>query len=132
MRKQTIFFSIFWLVLGIILMACHIAGWVESFWGSMGTGILFVGIVQSARCLHYFKNAEYREKYDTDCKDERNRFLSGKAWAWSGYLFVLTAGVATIVFKLLGYDEWTILSAGAICLMLLYYCISYFFLRKKY
>ena len=64
--------------------------------------------------------------------DERNRFLTGKAWAWAGYLFVLISGVATIALKIAGQDQWSLACSYALCLLLVLYWGSYLVLKRKY
>ena len=82
--------------------------------------------------IKYQTNQNYRDKVDVQKNDERNKYLSMKAWSWVGYLFVIIAAVGTIVFKLIGKEDLMMLCSGGICLMLLLYYISYMILRKKY
>ena len=124
--------SFFWLLLGIVLCVCNSLGWLEDFWFSMGFTLIILSILQVIRQIRYRTNEEYREKFDTESKDERNRFLANKAWAWAGYLFVLTGGVGTLVFKLLGREDLMRMVSGSVCLMICFYWISFLVLRKKY
>ena len=133
MKKNARFLmSIFWIVLGIILCACHFAGLIEDFWHSMGFALIIVGILQVIRQIRYRTNEEYREKWDTEVQDERNKFIANKAWAWAGYLFVMVAAVGTILFKLAGREDLMMLASGSVCLMVLLYWGSYMVLRRKY
>ena len=84
------------------------------------------------RYIRYRTNEEYREKFDTESKDERNRFIANKAWAWAGYLFVLTGGVGAIVFKLMGREDLMMMASGCVCLMICFYWVSFLLLRRKY
>ena len=124
--------SIFWVLLGAALFICSALGIVDSYWSGMGGGFLAVGVIQLIRHIRYRKNEDYREKVDVANHDERNRFLTGRAWAWAGYLFVLISGVATIAFKVMGQDVWSLASSYALCLLLVLYWGSYFYLRRKY
>ena len=81
-------------------------------WSSMGFAFIVVGILQVIRYIRYRTNEEYREKFDTESKDERNRFIANQAWAWAGYLFVLTGGVGAIVFKLMGREDLMMMASG--------------------
>ena len=47
-------------------------------------------------------------------------------------LFVLILSVAVIVLEICGQELLSLVIAGAVCLMLLLYCICYMILRKKY
>ena len=73
-----------------------------------------------------------KEATDTAVTDERNRFIRGKAWSWVGYLYIIIAAVATIVFKLLGQETLMFAASGSVCLMLVLYWIIYLILNKKY
>ena len=124
--------SIFWIVLGSVLCACHASGLIEEYWSSMGFAFIVVGILQVIRQIRYRTNQNYREKFDTESKDERNRFIANKAWAWAGYLFVMVAAVGSIVFKLMGREDLMLLASGSVCLIMLLYWGSWMVLKRKY
>lgn len=130
--EKRIYLSIFWIVLGVVLMGCSFGGVIDDYWGSMGGALLVVGTLQVIKNIRYRTNAEYREKYDVETQDERNRFIANKAWAWAGYWFVMIAAVATIVFKLLGREDLMMMASGGVCLVIVLYWLSYLYLRKKY
>ena len=129
---RRMYLNLFWILVGIALFVCSAMGWIDIYWSGMGGGFLGVGIVQLARHIRYRKNDDYREKVDVAVNDERNRFLTGKAWAWSGYLFVLVSGVATIALKIAGQDQWSMAASYALCLLLVLYWGSYLVLKRKY
>lgn len=124
--------SIFWIVLGIALCACYAFGLIEDFWNSMGFAFIVVGILQVIRHIRYRTNKEYQEKMDIEVQDERNKFISNKAWAWAGFWFVMIAAAGTIIFKLLGREDLMMLASGSVCLIILLYWGSYMVLKKKY
>ena len=124
--------SVVWIVLGASLLGSNLAGLLGDYWGGLGGGLMGVGILQTIRNVRYLCNSEYREKVDTTNQDERNRFLANKAWAWAGYLFVMTAAVATIVFQIIGKTEQATISGFGVCLIVFLYWISYTVLKKKY
>lgn len=130
--KRNLYLSIFWIILGAVLIVCGAAGIVEEYWSGMGGAFVFVGILQVLRFVRLNRNEAYREKIETESKDERNRFLSGKAWAWAGYLFVIAAALASIGLRMAGKDELSLMASGGVCLILVFYWGSYFFLRRKY
>jgi len=129
---KRLFLSIFWILLGFVLMGCHVAGLIEEYWSSMGFALLAVGALQVIRQIRYRTNEEYREKFDTAAKDERNRFIANKAWAWAGYWFVLIGACATIVLKIAGREDLMMMASGSVCLMMLLYWGCWMYLRKKY
>jgi uncharacterized membrane protein len=130
--KRNKYLSIFWIVLGAALIACGAAGVLDEYWSGMGGAFVAVGAVQIIRYVRLSRNEAYRERIETDSKDERNRFLGGKAWAWAGYLFVIIAAVASVGLRIAGKDELSLMASGSVCLMIVLYWGSYFYLRRKY
>jgi len=129
---RRMYLSLFWLLLGTVLVVCGMTEVIDSYWCGMGGGFAGVGIAQLIRHIRYRKNDDYREKVDVETNDERNRFLTGKAWAWAGYLFVMVSGVATIALKVMGQDQWSLAASYALCLLLVLYWGSYLVLKRKY
>ena len=124
--------SVVYLALGVGLLGCGIAQILDEFWSGMGGGLMGVGLAQMVRHIRYRTNSEYREKVDIDNKDERNRFISGKAWAWAGYGFVMIMAVMIFVFKFTGHEELMQMASFSICLVLLLYWGSWIVLKRKY
>ena len=124
--------SIVEIIIGFVLIACSIYGVVDEYWNGMGVALLVVGVVFLIRQFKYKTNEEYREKYDVERSDERNRYISGKAWAWAGYLFVMIAAFASIMLKLAGREALMLMASGSVCLIMILYWISYMVLKKKY
>lgn len=132
MKNRGFLLSFFWVLLGVVLVGCRAAGLVEEYWGSMGVAFVVIGGLQIFRSIRYLRSAEYRDKVDMATKDERNRFLANKAWAWAGYLYVMIAAVASIVLKILGHDLLCQAAAFSVCGIMVLYWISYLVLQKKY
>ncbi|MBQ6700681.1 MAG: hypothetical protein IJM98_08465, partial [Oscillospiraceae bacterium] len=101
---KKIYLDIFYIIVGAVLLGCGIAEVVDSFWSGMGGALIAVGAVRIAQQIKFRKNPEYREKIEIESKDERNRFIALRAWAWSGYAFVIISAVGTIGFKIAGND----------------------------
>ena len=131
-KNYRFFLSFFWIALGATLAVCGGTGRLDEFWSGMGFALVLVGLLQVLRNIRYRTNREYREKFDTESNDERNRFISNKAWAWAGYLFVMVAAVGTIVFKLTGREDLMMMASAGVCLMICFYWISYLVLNRKY
>ena len=130
--NKRIYLSIFWILIGAALFGLGTFDIIDSFWGGMGTGLIAVGIVQTVRWMRYRSNSEFREKFDTNANDERNRFISNKARAWAGYISLLTGALGVIVFKVVGKDELSMFCSMAVCLLLVFYWVCYFVLNRKY
>lgn len=132
MRKVRMFASILEVIIGITLCVCYFAHLIDEFWSGMGVALIVVGTLFILRNIKYQTNEKYREEIDVQNNDERNKFLSLKAWSWAGYLFVIIAAVGTIAFRLAGKEDLSMIASGSICLVICLYWISYVILRKKY
>jgi hypothetical protein len=133
MRKnKAVIAATVYMFLGAILLWLGLTEVIDPFWSGMGSALIAVGVVRLVHMYRFHKDESYREKAQTEQTDERSHFLRNKAWAWAGYLFVLTAAVCTIAFKLLGQDLLSMASAFAICFMMLAYWICWMVLRRKY
>ena len=133
MKKDRRFIaSICWIVIGAALMGVSYAGLVDEYWSGMGTALFAVGVVQIVRWIRYWTNDAYRSQMDVEAHDERNRFISGRAWAWAGYLYVLAVAAASVVFRIAGYNEASLAACMSVCILMVLYWISWTVLRRKY
>ena len=132
MRRKRLVLYVIYILLGAVLMAGNVMGVVDEYWSGMGSGLIFVSILQLIREFRLWKNEAYREAFEVAQTDERNRFIRNKAWAWAGYLFIILAGVSSIVLKLVGQDQLSEAAGYGVCLMVLLYWGSYMVLAKKY
>lgn len=130
--SRRIVLSIAWILVGAVTIALGVMGILDEFFSGFGGALLAVGILQLIRHIRYKTNVEYKEKIDTEINDERNKFLSGRAWAWTGYIMILATAVGAIVFRIMGEDELCSLCATAISLMAIIYFVAYMILKRKY
>ena len=124
--------NIIFILLGVALLGLGIAEIVDAFWSGMGSALIAVGVIRMVHFVRFRKDETYREQFQIDTTDERHRFIQNKAWAWTGYLFVLAAAVGSIIFKLLGQDLLSIAAGFSVCFMTIVYWLCYMFLNKKY
>lgn len=124
--------AVIYILLGVSLIVSEQFGTTDEFWSGLGTALIFIAALQIFRLIRYKTDANYQEQVNTAYTDERNRFLSTKAWSWAGYLYVIIAAVASIAFKLLGNDTLMFAASGSVCLILVLYWVSYLIIRKKY
>lgn len=124
--------SIFWVVLGTILFVLSLYEKLDSVYSGFGGGLIGVGIMQIVKNIRYRTDPEYKEKTDTENHDERNRFLSMKAWSWTGYICVIGMGMAVIVLTVIGQTLYSQIAAFYVCIMLLVYLVVYMILKRKY
>lgn len=132
MCKKRLFSSIVEIVIGIVLIIASMLEVVDEFWCGMGFSLFIIGVFYLVKAIKYKNNEEYREKCDIEISDERNRYISLKAWSWSGYLFVMAGGIGSIVFKIAGRDDLMMMASGCVCIVMIFYWISYNILSKKY
>lgn len=124
--------SIIEIAVGLGLLLLRFFDVIDDFWSGMGAALIVVGALQLIRHIRYETNEAYKETVDVAASDERNKFLSMKAWSWAGYLFVMIAAVATIVLKICGLDEYVFFASGSVCMIIILYWVSYMIVRKKY
>ena len=132
MKNKRMLISVVYILLGMVLFGCGLMEMVDEVWSGMGGALIGVGIVRMISMIRYQKNPEYKEAVDTAMRDERNRFIANKAWAWAGYLYVMAAAIGAIVFRILGREELAVFCGVSVAILVLLYWISYSWLRKKY
>ena len=131
MKKRNFVFSIIWIVLGIVLAVCGTRHRIDSFWTGFGGGLLVIGILQLLRQLKYRTDENYREKFDVDCTDERNRYIRNQALASAASAYIVVAALAIVALKIAGRETLLLgISVSVGALMVLYW-IFYFYLRAK-
>ena len=130
--NKRLFLSVFWVVLGAVLLILAVTEKLDSLYAGMGGGLLVVGALQIARNLRYRRDPAYREKIDTEVSDERNRFLRMKSWSWAGYITVIAEGIAAVVAAVRGQETVQMVLSYSVCLLLAAYYISYLVLSRKY
>ena len=132
-NNRKLILSIFWMILGAVLLGLSIAEVLDSsMYAGMGGALIAVGALQTSRNLRYRKDPEYREKVDTEVSDERNSFLRMKSWSWAGYITVIAEGIAAIVAAVKGQETVQLVLSYSVCLLLAAYYISYLVLSRKY
>ena len=137
MKNRDLVLSVIYIVLGIALfVASQVADLGDStiaqILPGMGGALIAIGAIRLYRGIRLEKDAAYRENFEVEVHDERNQWLRMKAWSWAGYVFVLIAAVATIVFAVADRKELIMLASGGLCIMLVLYWVSYMIVRKKY
>ena len=130
--NKRLFLSVFWVILGAVLLILAVTEKLDSLYAGMGGGLLVVGALQIARNLRYRRDPAYREKIDTEVSDERNRFLRMKSWSWAGYITVIAEGIAAVVAAVRGQETVQMVLTYSVCLLIGAYYISYLVLSRKY
>ena len=132
-NNKKLVLSIFWIILGAVLMWLSIAEVLDStYWSGMGGALLAVGVLQVIRNLRYRNSTEYQEKVDVEYGDERNRYLRMMSWAWTGYLVVLIEAIGVVVALIMGQHTIQVILAYSVCLIVGIYWIVYMILKRKY
>ena len=132
-NNKKLVLSIFWIVLGAVLLGLSVAEVLDSsIYAGMGGALMAIGALQVARNLRYRKDTEYREKIDTEVSDERNRYLRMMSWSWTGYVVVLAEAVGVVAAMILGKHTVQLVLSYSVCLILATYWISYMILKNKY
>ena len=125
--------SIFWVVLGAVLIVLTVTGKLDSsLYSGMGGALLAIGVLQVIKNLKYRTDPGYREKIDTEVNDERNRYLHMKSWSWAGYMTVIIEGIGVVVFTILRQQLILQVLSWSVCLLVFSYWVSYMILSRKY
>ena len=131
--NKRLFLSIFWVVLGAVLLILAETGVLDSpRYSGMGVAFIIVGALQIARHIRYRRDPAYREKIDTEFSDERNCFLRMKSWSWAGYIAVIAEGIGAVVAAVRGQETVQMVLSYSVCLLVGAYYISYLVLSRKY
>ena len=118
--------SIFWVVLGLTLFILSVAEVLDdSVYAGMGAALAVM------RNLKYRRDPEYREKIDIEAGDERNKTIRMQSWAWTGYLFILVAAIASVVAYFMGQLVVQQTLCYSICFMLVVYWLANVILNKR-
>ena len=131
-QKIKLSFNIVYVIIGCILIGFAVLEKLDSFWSGMGSALLVVGLINLLKFHRLNKNEEYREKMEIEISDERLQFIRNKAWAWSGYLFVLISAVACIVFKVMNLDQLSLYASFSVCLVVVLFWASHAIIKRKY
>lgn len=131
-NNRRMVFSLCWMVLGVGMIVAGFTNWGDSYMTGLGAALLATGGVQMSRWMRYRKDADYREKMDTQANDERNRFIATRAWAWAGYLFVMIVALMSVVLGVTGRDEMAFAASMSVCLLMVLYWLSWLLLNRKY
>ncbi len=124
--------SILWIVLGAgLIVASKLAG-LDSYWGGMGGGLIFVGVLQLIRFIRYNRYPDYKTAVDTEINDERNRFIRAQAWAYTGYILVIAFALGSIILAIVGQELMSTVFSGCVCFIVLLYWIVFHILNRKY
>ena len=124
--------SIFWLVLGLVLVVLSTAEVLnDSIYAGMGAALAVIGGLQLGRHIKYRRDPEYREKIDIEAGDERYKSIRLQSWAWTGYLFILVAAVVSVVAYFMGQAVVQQTLCYSICFMLVVYWIANVILNRK-
>lgn len=132
MKKKNLYFSIFWILLGIslaILDAVHITD--NEIYGSLGIAWVCIGFLQLTKYIRYKKDPNYKEKIDTNLNDERIRTNSQKAMSMAGMTTIIIAGLVSLTGVLLNQKQVALIASYIVCLLLILYWLSYIILSLE-
>ena len=87
------------------------------------------------RLYSYYKlaaDAEYAKAAQTKYNDERNNYLANKAAALTVRWGLLALAVLVFILQIAGLREYATALGFVICGLLVFYWVSYMYLKKKY
>lgn len=131
-NNRKLAFSIFWIILGAVLMVLTANGVVSDMYSGMGGALIGIGVLQVIRNLRYRTNSKYREKLDVELQDERNKYIRMKSWSWTGYIIVLVQSLGVVIAFVMRQSVIQQVLTLSVCLTLCVYRISYAVICRKY
>ena len=131
MNRRILALAIY-LTIGSVLCVLSFHGMVDEFWGGMGTGAIFIGVLRIVQIIRFKTDEVYAEKMEVKVKDERNRYLAEKARSLAFYYYCLAAAVAAIVLRIANYAAYAVILADSVCGLMVLYWICWIYLQKKY
>ena len=131
-KYKNIIVNIFWIILGVAIIAAGEIDKVDSRYAGLGGGLIGVGIISLIRCFRYRTNPEYKEKVDVACGDERNNYIRTKAMSWAAYFYIIGAGIICIICMILSFHSLMLFTSYSLSVMALLYWVSYMVLSRKY
>ena len=134
MKNMTVFVFKYVLLalIGAALLVVPMFGVIDDFWAGMGAGLLGVCAIRIFQIVRYKTDSEYAERVTVNNGDERNRYLAEKARSRGYYYSILIECVGVIGFRIAGMPEFSTLLGYVVCLQLVIYLLSWFWIRKKY
>lgn len=120
------------LILGIVLFSLSLSEILDSFWSGCGGALIAVALM---RLYSYYKlatDAEYAKVAQTKYNDERNNYLANKAAALTVRWGLLALAVLVFILQIAGLREYATALGFVICGLLVFYWVSYMYLKKKY
>ena len=69
--------------------AMYSGGFISSYYTSMGIALMAAGAVKIANNVRWLKHPELMKKRAVEERDERNRLLGLRCWAYTGYAMFL-------------------------------------------
>lgn len=131
-KYRNIIINTVYIVVGIVLVTLTLTNKIDNIFLGFGSGLIGVGAVLLFRAIKYHTNQKYKEQIDTENNDERNRYISMKAWSWTGYLFIIICAVIALVCVIMSQIVYAQIALCAVATITLLYYISYLVIRKKY
>lgn len=131
-KYRNIIINTVYIVVGIVLVTLTLTNKIDNIFLGFGSGLIGVGAVLLFRAIKYHTNQKYKEQIDTENNDERNRYISMKAWSWAGYLFIIICAVIALVCVIMSQIVYSQIALCAVATITLLYYISYLVIRKKY
>lgn len=130
-KYKNIILNAFYIILGTVLLVLACLNIINNIFAGFGGGLIGVGALLLIKAIKYHTNKEYKDKIDVENSDERNRFISMKAWSFAGYAFVIICAALMVVFLIINKLLIVQLLSGAICTLILLYILFYYIIRSR-
>ena len=133
MKNKNLVFSIYWMVIGIVLILLSYFKVIDSsYFSGMGTALAVIGFLRLCKYIKYKNDKDYKEKIDTQSNDERIIFLYNKAWAITSKIVILVLAIISIIAYIMQKTLMVHVLLYIISFMTFTFFIVYTILNKKY
>lgn len=132
MKNKLVWYIALLIIGAVLYVSAEYLQVIESFWGGMGIGFLFISIIRLGQIGRYRKDPQYAKQLKVKHSDERNRYIASKARAHTFYYSIILAGVSIIVLYVVGLPEIAQIVSFVLCGQLIMYYGMYLFLRTRY
>ncbi len=130
--KIRLFFAIGYIILGLVMIVIfNIIKIDNSFLSSFGFALIVVGIAKVRNYFLITKNDETIKKQQIVENDERNISIANKAKSISFIIYIILVCVSVVVLNILNQIELAAILSASVCVLVVIYWISYWFINKK-
>lgn len=131
--QKRLYMTIAYIVIGIaMVIVSYISNTDNLFLSGYGTALIACGLVRIRNHIIITRTPERIKQQEIAEKDERNMMLQQKAQSMAYVLYIIISSIILIILGLLDQQQYVQPLAYSICLLLVIYLLSYYYLHRRY